>query len=290
MKFFKYLIQAIFIYFFIITIKLLGLNFSKKIFIFIFRSFGNFFRSKKIIINNLGLINKTLSEKDKIVIINNMWKNYASTFVEYFFLNKYRKNNDHISIKGEDKLKSLKDKKEQVIFISGHFSNFELMSMELTKRKIDIATIYRPLNNYFLNPIMEYYRRKYVCNTQIKKGLPGVKDAIRHFKNGKSIALMVDQRVSEGESLPFFNKQALTTTLPAQLALRFKCNIIPIYLTRNENKFEMEILDPIIITDFNVSKNDEENKRKLSLKINAIMEKLVLRKPSEWILTHNRWK
>ena len=101
---------------------------------------------------------------------------------------------------------------------------------------------------------------------------------------------MVDQRVSEGESLPFFNKQALTTTLPAQLALRFKCNIIPIYLTRNENKFEMEILDPIIITDFNVSKNDEENKRKLSLKINAIMEKLVLRKPSEWILTHNRWK
>ena len=290
MKFFKYLIQAIFIYFFIITIKLLGLNFSKKIFIFIFRSFGNFFRSKKIIINNLGLINKTLSEKDKMVIINNMWKNYASTFVEYFFLNKYRKNNDHISIKGEDKLKSLKDKKEQVIFISGHFSNFELMSMELTKRKIDIATIYRPLNNYFLNPIMEYYRRKYVCNTQIKKGLPGVKDAIRHFKNGKSIALMVDQRVSEGESLPFFNKQALTTTLPAQLALRFKCNIIPIYLTRNENKFEMEILDPIIITDFNDSKNDEENKRKLSLKINAIMEKLVLRKPSEWILTHNRWK
>ena len=107
---------------------------------------------------------------------------------------------------------------------------------------------------------MEYYRRKYVCNTQIKKGLPGVKDAIRHFKNGKSIALMVDQRVSEGESLPFFNKQALTTTL-AQLALRFKCNIIPIYLTRNENKFEMEILDPIIITDFNVSKNDEENKK-----------------------------
>ena len=50
----------------------------------------------------------------------------------------------------------------------------------------------------------------------------------------------------------------MTTTLPAQLALRFKCNIIPIYLTRNENKFEMEILSPIIITDFNVSKNDEE--------------------------------
>ena len=219
-----------------------------------------------------------------------MWANYASTFVEYFFLNKFRESNEHILIKGEDKLKMLKDKKQQVIFISGHFSNFELMSMELTKKKIDIATIYRPLNNYFLNPIMEYYRRKYVCHTQIKKGILGVKDAIKHYKNGKSIALMVDQRVSEGERLPFFNKEALTTTLPAQLALRFNCNIVPIYISRDKNMFEMEVLSPILIKNYNGSKNSEENKKMLSLKINTIMEKLVSRDPSEWILTHNRWK
>ena len=61
-----------------------------------------------------------------------------------------------------------------MIFVSGHFANFELMSMEITKRNIKLATIYRPLNNFFLNPFMEYLRKKYVCHNQIRKGINGV--------------------------------------------------------------------------------------------------------------------
>ena len=90
--------------------------------------------------------------------------------------------------------------------------------MEIVKKNINLATIYRPLNNYFLNPIMEYLRRKYVCKNQIKKGVSGVREAIEYLKKGYSIALMIDQRVSEGEKINFL-KSAFTTTLPAQLAL-----------------------------------------------------------------------
>ena len=131
-------------------------------------------------------------------------------------------------------------KNKPVVFISGHFANFELMSMEITRQKIKLATIYRPLNNYFLNSFMEFLRKRDVCKNQIKKGRAGVRDAIKFVENGFSIALMIDQRVSEGEVIDFFNNPCLTTTLPSQLALKYNLNIIPVSIKRNVyNNFEL---------------------------------------------------
>ena len=217
-----------------------------------------------------------------------MWSNYGKVFVEYLFLKKFKKNNSHIKIKGEDFLQKIKHSNKPVIFISGHFANFELMSMELTKRNIKLATIYRPLNNFFLNPFMEYVRRKYVCSNQIKKGLAGVKSSIKHIQNNFSIALMIDQRVSEGKKLPFFGHMALTTTLPAQLASKYQLDIVPIYISRNKNdNFEMEVFEPIQISN---KEDSEINKLNLTIKLNRIMEQMVSKDPGQWIWTHDRWK
>jgi len=213
-----------------------------------------------------------------------MWFNYGMTFVEYIYLYKFRKLNDHVQIKGEDILKNIRDQRKPVIFVSGHFANYELMSMEITKQKINLATIYRPLNNIFLNPFMEFLRKKYVCSNQIKKGLVGVKDAIRYIEKNYSIALMIDQRVSEGISVPFFNKAASTTTLPAQLAQKFNLDIVPVYIHRtNNNNFEIEFLEPI-------KNNLNNDKIEITVKLNKILEKMIKKNPSQWILTHNRWK
>ena len=144
------------------------------------------------------------------------------------------KNNSHISINNKLNLNNIKKKNKPVIFISGHFANFELMSMEITKNNIKLATIYRPLNNYFLNPFMEYLRKKYICSNQIKKGILGVREAIEYIKKDHSIALMIDQRVSEGEKVNLFNKPALTTTLPAQLAIKYGLDIVPVFIKRRE--------------------------------------------------------
>jgi len=175
-----------------------------------------------------------------------------------------------------------------VIFVSGHFANFELMSMELTKRNIKLATIYRPLNNFFLNPFMEHVRRTYVCKNQIKKGLAGVKSAINYIQNNFSIALMIDQRVSEGKRLPFFESMALTTTLPSQLAAKYQLDIVPIYIARDEHdNFEMEVYEPIKI----LNKEDPEMKKlNLTIKLNKIAEQMISKDPGQWIWTHNRWK
>ena len=106
------------------------------------------------------------------------------------------------------------------------------------------------------------------------------------MKKGYSIALMVDQRVSEGSKIKFFDSEAYTTSLPAQLSSRFNCEIIPIYINRtDDDNFEMEILNPLEIPE-----SQKDNKELITENINKILEKLILRDPSQWILTHNRWK
>ena len=99
---------------------------------------------------------------------------------------------------------------------------------------------------------------------------------------------MVDQRVGEAERIPFFNIPAHTTTIPAQLALKFNLEIVPIYLERkNDNSFVMEVLQPIAIDKTDSPEND---KKTITIKINQTIEKMVLKNPGQWIWTHSRWK
>ncbi len=279
----SYFFQAVIIYLFFFVGKLLGLNLSKKIFAFLFKRLGPLFKSKSIIEKNLTNFNSNLTDEQRKNIISSMWENYGITFIEYIFLSLFKEKNDLVEVTRSDILNKISSNKP-VIFVSGHFSNFELMSMEITKRKVKLATIYRPLNNFFLNPLMEYIRKKYVCKNQIKKGIGGVKEAIQYIKAGYSIALMIDQRVSEGERLNFFNQPALTTTLPAQLALKFQLPIIPVFIERRENgTYKIEFYDEITSKKF-------KNKIELTQKLNLILEEMIKKNPNEWIWTHNRWK
>ena len=243
-----YFIQSVLIYFFFLTSKIIGLKLSRNLFSFIFIKFGSFFKSRKIINQNLERIVKNLTNDNKEKVIDKMWSNYGKTFIEYIYLNYFRKNSDHIEIVNKEIIEDLIKNNKKAIFISGHFANYELMSMELTKLNLKLATIYRPLNNIFLNPFMVYLRKKFVCKNQIKKGINGVKQSLNYMEKNYSIALMVDQRLSEGARVPFFNELASTTSLPAQLAIKFKCDIIPIYISRkNDDRFKMEIMKPIKI-------------------------------------------
>ena len=284
MKTIKYFFEAILIYFFFILSKIIGLNLSRKIFSNVFLIFGPIFKSKEIINQNLFRFSKDLTNEQKKLIESNMWKNYGLTFVEYIFLNRFRKNSSHIEVKGEKILEEISKNKKPVVFISGHFANFELMSMEITKRQINLATIYRPLNNFFLNPFMEFLRKKYVCKNQIKKGVKGVKESIQFINEGNSLALMIDQRVSEGEKIEFFNQESFTTTLPAQIALKYDLKIVPIFIERSaDNFFKMEVMSPIEISKF-------KDKIHISKYLNKILEDMIKRNPNQWIWTHNRWK
>ena len=280
----NYFLQAILIYLFFLIGRIIGIKLSRKIFSFLFSFIGPFFKSKKIIEKNLKIFSQSMPDLEKKKIITSMWKNYGMTFIEYIFLNYYRKNKSHILIDGKTNLFNLIQKNKPVIFISGHFANFELMSMEITKNNINLATIYRPLNNFFLNPFMEYLRKKYVCKNQIKKGINGVRETIEYIKTNHSIALMIDQRISEGEKINFFNVPAFTTTLPAQLAIKYNLEIVPVFIKRmGDDKFKIEFQKEINPKNFN-------NKIELTQELNTVLEKMIIKNPNQWIWTHNRWK
>jgi len=291
MKIIKYFFEFIIVISLFCIFKIIGLKNASNLGSIIVRSIGPLFRSKDIIKKNIKTALGEIDEKKETLIINSMWSNIGRTFAEYVFLKDFkfnRTNFDHMQINGANHLDEIKKNNDPVIFYSGHFANFELMAMELNKFGIKCAAIYRPLNNFFLNPLMEYIRMKYICPNQIPKGRMGMREIIAKVKDGYSIALMVDQRVSEGPRTLFFNKLAHTTTIPAQLALKYNCKLVPISLERKEGaNFEMTIHEPYKIEK---TGNDEEDTKNITLKINQIIEKMIVKNPTQWIWSHNRWK
>ena len=215
-----------------------------------------------------------------------MWENYGRILAEYMFIKNFRnsKYKKFLTIEGQEILNEIKDSKEPVVFISGHFNNFELMAMQIEKSGINLAAIYRPLNNIFLNKIMEKIRTKYICRKQIKKGRSGTRELLESFKNNYSIAIMIDQRVSESIKVDFFNQKASTTTIPAQLFKKFGSKIVPIYIERiNGVYFKMTINKPI-------SFDKESTIEEITLNLNKWLEKMILINPGQWIWSHDRWK
>ena len=286
MKIIKYFFQFLLAVLCFIFFKILGAKLSSKLSGKIFENIGPFFRSKKTIDENIKRAIPNISEENLKKIKTSMWNNYGRVFAEYIFIKDFRygKLEENIEIEGKDILDEIKRKNSQVVFISGHFSNFELMAMSLEKNEIKLATIYRPLNNMFLNLVMETIRKKYICKNQIKKGIGGLKNLIKYKKKNYSTALMIDQRVSEGVLSNLFNKQALTTTIPAQLVKKYDIPIVPVFIERIGNiKYKVIIKKPVVFSK-------EHSIIEITEKLNEILEKMIIKNPEQWIWSHNRWK
>ena len=286
MKKIKYFFEFIIVGIFFLIFKFLGLKISSFFGGILGNIFGPLFRSKKLIQSNILKALPNLNEIQIKNIIHKMWNNYGRILSEYMFIKKFREKKfyKNIIIEGQDILEKIKYEKKPVIFISGHFNNFELMAMQIEKAEIELSAIYRPLNNIFLNKIMEKIRTKYICKNQIKKGRTGTRQIIKNLKKGCSIALMIDQRVREGSKVKFFSDLATTTTIPAQLIKKYKCELVPIYIERKEKYyFKMHISKPIKISS-------KKTTGDITLFLNTVLEKMILKNPEQWIWTHDRWK
>jgi KDO2-lipid IV(A) lauroyltransferase len=282
----KYFIQFLIISLSFLIFKILGLRCASYISGQIVSLVGPFFRSKNLIKLNIlrALPNSKRNEIENIT--KKMWNNYGRILAEYIFIKDFRssKFTNNIEIKGQEILDIIKKNNEPVIFVSGHFNNFELMAMQIEKSGIDLAVIYRPLNNKFLNFIMEKIRKKHICKNQIKKGISGTKQLLSFFKKKTSIALMIDQRVSQGVKSNFFGDEALTPTIPAQFVKKYKCKIVPIYIERIKGiNFKLTIQEPLIYSN-------NETIESITLDLNLLLEKMILKNPDQWIWSHNRWK
>jgi len=286
MKTIKYFFQYLLIKFLFVIFRLIGYQRASNFGEFIGKKFGPLFRKKQTILNNLKLSKVGTNDLERFKIIDEMWGNYGRIFAEYPFIKEFRNSNmrNFIEVEGVNVLEKIKIEKKNVIFVSAHFNNFELMAMEIEKNGINLAAIYRPLNNIFLNHTMENIRKNYICKNQIKKGMSGSREILKFIKQGYSIALMIDQRVSEGISSNFFNRKAMTTTIPASLVKKFNIDIVPVYIERiKKHSFRIAIHNPINF-------RGEESVEKITNELNKIVEKMIIKNPEQWIWTHDRWK
>ena len=289
MKLFKYFFEFIIVIFFFIIFKILGIKNSSNLGCLIFKKIGPLIRNSKKIKKNIEIVFPKISKSEEKKIIDQMWCNYGRVFAEYMHLKKFRENKLNYIKVNLEKFNRLKEKKRPILFFSGHFANFELLAMEIEKNGFELYALYRPLNNIFLNPIMEKLRTNYICKNQIPKSIPGkgkdgTRQLVRKIGQRRNIALMVDQKVTEGIQVDLFNKKAFTLNIPAQLALKHDYLLVPIEIKR-ENKiyFSINIKDPLVIDE-----NDDQYS--VTRKINMELEKMILNNPYQWIWTHDRWR
>ena len=286
MKKIKYLCQFLIIFILLKFFKFIGYKLSSDIGATIFKLLGPLFRSKKVINENLNKLIKFNSSVNIKELKKSVWGNYGRIFAEYSYLQDFRnrKLDNYIRLEGKEVLNNIKKSKKPVIFISGHFSNFELLAMHIEMSGISLATLYRPLNNQYLDKVMVDLRKKNICRHQVKKGLPGVKSMLNHFRKGTSIALMIDQRVSEGDKIKFFNHYAYTTTIPSQFVKKFNCQIVPVFIKRVDNHyFNIKFEKPLQFSN-------KDTNEFITQKLNHWLEEKILEDPYQWIWTHDRWK
>ena len=292
MKFIKYFFEFIIIILFFIICKLLGVKNSSNFACKIFKKIGPLIRSNTKTIEHIKIAFPDIESKKSKEIVESMWCNYGRTFAEYMHLEYFRENdNQNISITNPEKFEELKNLNKPILFFSGHFANFELLAMYLDKNDFNISALYRPLNNIFLNPIMENLRKKHICKNQIPKTIPGqqkykfgARKLIKKIKNKENIAFMIDQKVTQGIQVDLFDKKALTMDLPAQMAMKYGYVLQPLKIQRYDDiNFKINVDDPIqIATDDDV--------QSITLKINSKLEEMIKENPKQWIWTHKRWK
>ena len=291
MKIIRYFLEFILVIFFFLVFKIIGLKLSSDLGEIIGKYFGPLFRKKTIAKKNILIAFPNFNEKSINEMIERMWKNIGRIFGEYIHVNKFSiidNNKKKIVFTNRNNMEILKKNNKPIVFFSGHFANFELMAKCLQELGFDIGAIYRPLNNIFLNPIMEFIRKKYICPIQIEKGSNGTKKLIKHISNNNPLALMVDQRLSSSIRVPFFDQPATTTITPAQLAIKYDALLVPVFLKRLEKtNFEFFIEEPLITNRTNDYDKDIFNITQI---MNIKIEEFIKRDPAHWLWSHDRWK
>jgi len=291
MKIIRYFLEFVIVIIFFLIFKIIGLKLSSDLGEIIGKYFGPLFRKKTIAKKNILIAFPNFNEKSINEMIDRMWKNIGRIFGEYIHINKFSiidNSKKKIVFTNRDDAEILKKNNKPIVFFSGHFANFELMAKCLQELGFNIGAIYRPLNNIFLNPIMEFIRKKYICPIQIEKGSNGTKKLIKHISNNNPLALMVDQRLSSSIRVPFFDQPATTTITPAQLAIKYDALLVPVFLKRLEKtNFEFFIEEPLIINRTNDYDKDIFNITQI---MNIKIEEFIKRDPAHWLWSHDRWK
>ena len=284
----KFFIEYIVVFLLFLFLSFLPLNFVSILGNLALRLFGPLSRSHKITLLNLRKIFSNLREDDIKKIAKKSWGNLGKTIFELSILKKLiDKKNHKITLYGLDNLKTLIEKNEPVIFFSIHQSNWELLVPVIDQLGISVGAIYRHINNKFIDKLILKKRNQSIDlkkSFYTPKGKQSAKEIIDGIKKGLSVVLLVDQKDSAGEIVPFFDIPTKTQIGFLKLAKKYNMKIIPVHNIRNNNnQFELKFFPPIEKISDKLSDIDAMKK------IHCIIEQWISDNPSGWFLQHNRF-
>ena len=284
-KIIKYSIELFFFLIFFSLFYILPLKFARKFSSMLASKVGKFTSTNRVILNNLRIAFPKESEEWIAKINHDVWINFGKVVAEYAHLNELSKNNK-IKIIENIHSNSFFDKSNNKILISAHNANWEVPGIACRSRSDKISGIVREPNNPFIRFILSYLRDKYSVRCY-QKNLIGTKKLMQDYRNGFSIALLADQKLTSGIKSKFYGKEVLTTSLPAQIALKSKSDIYLAWPKRIGDNFEFEFFEPISSSKL---EDNEINKLKIIEQINIFFENRISENPAEYFWHHNRWK
>ena len=281
---FSYAVEAILIHFVLNILKIFPyrsrIHAGSLIFkIFISPLTGN----KKRIKSNLNLVMPNLIESEKNDLVNRCLNNIGMTMFELFSPKEFKLAGQRAKVHGPgmDLLEIARDKSKPVILISGHFGNYDVIRANLIFKGYELGALYRPMNNPYFNAT--YLKNISTIGVPLfARGNSGMAEMMKFLQHGKSIALLIDQHMSNGEPLKFFGKTAFTATSAAKMALKYDAILMPFFVLRKgrTSDFDLHFEAPI----------KHSNPIKMTQDFNDRLEARVKENPDQWLWTHKRWK
>lgn len=275
----RYFLEGFVIYVFYYFFYLLNLELSSKIGGFVLGFVGNFVKENKTAMKNFTMCFPRVSLHDRKKVVKNTWKHFGSVIGEAPHWRNLSRIQflQRIKIVNRDNIPY-----SQSILFSGHLGNWELITRIAEEYRIKLNLVYRPSNNPYVNHLINKIRKNSYVKL-IPKGLLGIKKIITALNNNEVVAIMIDQRMDNGITVPFFNIDAMTISLPANIALKYKIRIVPLKIIRTEHfHYAATFYKPLIVTN-------NDTKYTIMRRLNLILEGWITKHPEQWLWFHNRW-
>lgn len=242
---------------------------------------------QKVVDKNLDI---AFPEKDaawRKRIIRAQWDNLGRTFAEFAIMDKITVANGRIVVENGERLEEVKRDNKPVVFISGHFSNWEVMPSVIMEYDVRCVITYRAANNPYVDERIRVGRARYGVKLFAPKGGDGAKEMLLRMDEGESVALMNDQKFNRGVSTPFFNSRVDTAPGPTRLAMRHGTVLQPMSVHRlRKARFKVLVHEPITVENTGNRGGDIDA---TVCKISAFIEDIVRQYPEEWFWAHKRW-
>ena len=218
-----------------------------------------------------------------------VWTNLGRIGAEFAHLEKFRPfaEGGRVTVIGAERLHAVAAGDKPVILVSGHFANWEIMSIVFHHAGLSYGVVYRAANNPLVDELIINKRGAVMSRRQIPKGKRGGRALMENLKAGRSLAMLVDQKLNDGLSVPFMGREAMTAPAAARLALKFSLPIIPVSIERKGGaRFHVTVHEPL---DFAPGGDTGEDVYALTKAINEKLEDFIRARPGEWLWLHRRW-